>query len=205
MQHLAKVVIGVIVTCGSAYLAIGGDSSGPLERPKSAAAGLALDRYEKAVKDADEIHRQAVRRATDVLIDHLKPARAGAMKTGNLADATAIDNLLKRLEQEVTKDSSPLAASAPASQSRALSASLAGTTWVFEGSSQTMTFNRDGTISRTDGFSEGSWAAVDGHSVIILYANDVVDRLHFNDSLTGYHGEGSAPQNKFKGNLQNTN
>lgn len=77
------------------------------ERPQSPTALAAMREYDKVMKEADEVARQARLAAEHKLIDKLRVSLAAAIKAGNLADANAIDSQIKAAQERMEAASPP--------------------------------------------------------------------------------------------------
>ena len=112
-------------------------------------------------------------------------ALAEAQKTAqsnDLDEALRIRDAVRQLSDK-EDEAERLVAEQAAKPRRSLESRLAGTKWNEDKPGNIWTFNRDGTLTTSDG-REGKWAAINGTTVISVFTNGFVDRLEFDENLT---------------------
>lgn len=196
-----RFLIGVICVIGLSARAEEAPSAAPQAPPppQSSAARLAIAKYDKAVNEAEEAHRQALLKAKSALLEDLKPPRGLAVRHTDLNEANAIDAVVKRVSAEVTLLTANLPPLPGAADREVLGRRLMYTTWAVDGGGLKLTFNADRTFGRTDHGHFGKWAPLDGHTVAVLYEEGVIDLFRFDDALTKFKGTAWRTDHTFTG------
>ena len=185
MRNLRIIVLAIAALLLGAESATAAD--GKPEGMKSLAARAAKTQFEYKQAIVEKEFREKMSSVRKEYMAALEKAKDDSTKHADLDEAIAIRAEVDEIKGQ---DAAP-APSVSTKLARArseLAAHIARTAWTYP-SSDSFTFNADGSLTRSDNWTTGAWVPLDEHSVLIVYAKGgMIDKITFEEKFSRVTG-----------------